>query len=1246
MIIQSNAKIVQGSCSKTSTTCTYNLDTETGILTISGQGETPDYSKFTDRPWNHLSDKIKTIIISEGITKTASFSFSYLKNLQSVKLPSSLNELKTDSFRECPLLTSVTFSEGLQIIGMGCFMKCISLKSITLPSTITLIDSNAFYQCFKLQSINIPKNTNSISSSAFVSCTSLKSFIVNSENTYFSNDENGVLFDSSKTKLLRFPNKNGVKSYTVPSSVTTICKNAFQGLTELEYVNLPTQLTTIEVDAFDSCEGLKEITIPSSVTSLESEVFNNCKSMQKYIVDNSHSTLTVDENGILYNKDKSELLYYPAGKYITEFTIPESVITIKDYAFSSSQHLKKVIIPSNVQTLNKYAFAYSLNLEYVIFSNGAKKIDSSAFRECHNLKEITLPGSLESLQSNSFYLCSSLSSFKIDGESNYISIDEYGVLFNKDKTKLMNYPIGNKRISYTIPASVTSFQDYCFYNSSNLQQIFVEEGSQTYKHDTDGVVYSHDMLTLVQYPIGHPRTHYEIAKGVSIIGIDAFSYSANLLSITIPESVSNLKEYSFFKNNYLQSVVFLRTDGDITFSSNAFGSDFKGNFYSSTDITFPLSNGETKATQKIDGYCGANSFYVIDEETNSMTIISYDDIDPSQITTDLNTITDITINGLTPSNMDDLIQRFPLIDKITVNTKTIGKGFFRNRNHTSIVIGSGVVSIEERAFENCVRLESIQFDTNSQLKSIGDNAFKGCSKLSSIIFPSSLETINFRKTIESSNPMKILFETDGKYEEDENIIYSNERKVIEYHSNKKEISQLTIVNSVEEIADNVFASSDIKSIQFSKSLKRIGRNAFYHNSHIETLVFPPTLEIIESHAFAFCMNLTNVVITSPNIVIRRGAFIGLTKTVNFHFMGDSIVVDDNSLPKNYNFYVSSKYEKDKITNINVLQKAIKSYGSCGDLCNYIITTKDEKLLTIYSGIEINTFDTNHTEDFKLIKQIEIANGPIKIHSNIFSVFENIETITLSYTLQYISTNAFSNNHLVEIFIAREKSFTCEENVFGEATNVHISISYNPNDSLYNKSIIFCGKVFQPKRDYGFCNQNTNNGYDNCKWIYWENWNGERELLIYGKSSMIDYELSEETSKSTALWTKYNENITTIEIRSSTIGNYAFYNTKNLKNITIENGVSSFGNYCFANCESLVSISIPASVTSIGNNVFDGDKLLTSITYMGLTPPECGNNENLSSVKITVPSSYQSGSKFCNVDATRQSNGPVHNGGSN
>ena len=396
------AAVETGSCGDN---VTYSLDTSTGVLTISGTGDMNNYPSHYS-PFNNNSI-VKTVIVENSITSIGG-----------------------EAFRDCTSLTSVTIPNSVTSIGWGAFDGCTSLTNITIPNSVTSIDHSVFSNtAYYNDKSNWDKGVLYLSN-----CLIDTNDNFNSITDYAIKDGTRIIADFA------FEYCRSLTSVIIPDSVTSIGNYAFDGCTSLAGVTVGNGVTSIGAFAFYDCTSLENITIPSSVTSIGDLTFSGCASLLSIEVSNGSRNYS-STDGVLFNKDKSELIIYPAGKTDGEYEIPNSVTSVDRYAFDGCTSLTSIIIPNSVTSISLCAFRYCTSLTNVTIGNSVTSIEAMAFDYCKSLTSVTIPNSVTSIGGYAFEYCRSLT-------------------------------------SVTIPNSVTSIGDYAFSGCTSLKDVYYT-GSQS-----------------------------------------------------------------------------------------------------------------------------------------------------------------------------------------------------------------------------------------------------------------------------------------------------------------------------------------------------------------------------------------------------------------------------------------------------------------------------------------------------------------------------------------------------------------------------------------------------------------------------------------------------------------------------------------------------------------------------------------------------------------------------------------------
>lgn len=345
-------------------------------------------------------DNGESIEVDEGIREISAEAFKGRRALHNIKLPESLESIGLESFRGCTNLKSMSIPEKTLRIGESAFRDCTDMRSLTIKNNCIKIGERAFENCASLEDVVLPRGLTEIYGGVFNSCKNLRQIELPERLT--------ILGESAFSDCIVLENVD------IPATVTKIDDLAFNGCTSMVRIDLHEGLKKIGKSAFKNCRSLAKVNLPSTVTSISNAPFRGCESLKSIKVESKNKNYKSEPNKregsdhVLFNKNKSIIIAYPASSREVQYDIPDSVTVISDWAFCECKKLNRITIPDSVHEIGEGAFCNCVLLDEVEIPDSVTVIDDCAFRGCTSLEKVVIPNSVTELGWGLFDGCESI----------------------------------------------------------------------------------------------------------------------------------------------------------------------------------------------------------------------------------------------------------------------------------------------------------------------------------------------------------------------------------------------------------------------------------------------------------------------------------------------------------------------------------------------------------------------------------------------------------------------------------------------------------------------------------------------------------------------------------------------------------------------------------------------------------------------------------------------------------------------
>ncbi len=346
---------------------------------------------------------LKEALLPEGLVSLGSGAFYQCEALERVELPEALTVIGHYAFQNCKALPEITLPSGLLEIGAGAFASCNQFTHITLPEGLKVIGDRAFNNCDRLTGIDLPDSLEKLGSAAFGDSKEITVY------------ENGEYLDGWYV---------GTK-HSFPSTRVVRIKEGTVGVAT-DAVRLPYPYED------DSHWDIDTLYIPKSLLYIYRDAFRDINDMDCIIVDPDNPAYSSQDN-ILYNKDKTELIFCGRYVWLANVTFPQSLKRIGDRAFACCKYLTSISLPEGVESIGEKAF-HSSTLQEIHIGSALQFIGSKAFHSCSKLERVYFAGDAPEIGEEAFHNCPKLVLYC--GESaegwTYPTWNEYPTVMLKD----------------------------------------------------------------------------------------------------------------------------------------------------------------------------------------------------------------------------------------------------------------------------------------------------------------------------------------------------------------------------------------------------------------------------------------------------------------------------------------------------------------------------------------------------------------------------------------------------------------------------------------------------------------------------------------------------------------------------------------------------------------------------------------------------------------------------------------------
>lgn len=816
---------------------------------------------------NHVFEgctKLTTLSLGDALERVGDYGFSGCTNLTNLAFPATLKVLESSAFYNCYSITSTSFADGCQLdtIGNSCFCGDVALTAFKCPKSVSYIGDGAFAECRKLVTIILGEKITEINASTFKGDIALSEMTVPEGVDYIGDQAfsgcTGMAVYSLPSTLTTignevFWNNSGMTRLTIPTNVAKMGKNCFYGCTKLYYLTFEDGCR-LEIDNQETYAATGHTYKDNSGIEYygygRNDYFYDCPLRRLYIGKDLNyyynDAAKIYDNQYSYHTSYSSP--FARKETIKKVTFGKKVTLLNDYLFAGCNNIAEIVLPDSLESIKSYAFKDCSGLKTTLFPSSTNKsinVGTMSFEKCSSMTTVTFPRTYNqiSISDSVFYKCTSLTDVifpdtLVTARGNKLTLND-GVFKYCTRLTHIAFPgtlgyIGDNAFNGCTALKHVKFMDGYFMTVGTKIVKKRESGFINQYWETYDVNYVYPLFAdcpLQSLYIGKNIDYHYIEKGVhhSVYCpcIAPFGNQSTIYSVTFSQSGT----VTYLNNHLLygcSSVPALRLPESLTW----IGDSTLANMSLLPSIVVP------NKVRSIGNYCFANDTVLASAKLS---------------------------DNITEMN-EGLFDHCVRLDNLVIPEKVTtlyDKVFYACRSLSAITIPTATTKITNDVFNGCVSLANVKLNDGTKNLELGMNNPKW-----------SKEIAGNKRGMFRDCPVRQLYL--GRL-----VTYDTSGDQVSPFAHITAMKQLTVGPNVGIIGKYAFTGcSSLPKVYLSDNITSVGLAAFRDCSALDTLRLSDRLVSVGEESFKNCTTLKEVTLPASLDALSDQTFFGCTSLVN------------------------------------------------------------------------------------------------------------------------------------------------------------------------------------------------------------------------------------------------------------------------------------------------------------------------------------------------------------------------------